>query len=56
MNISVYTTRVDTVFGMSFVVMAPEHELVNRITTAEYRAAVDAYVDQAKHKTQLERT
>lgn len=56
MNISVYTTRVDTVFGMSFVVMAPEHELVDRITTAEYRAAVDAYVDQAKHKTQLERT
>lgn len=56
MNISVYTTRVDTVFGMSFVVMAPEHELVDRITTVEYRAAVDAYVDQAKHKTQLERT
>ena len=56
MKISVYTTRVDTVFGMSFVVMAPEHELVDRITTAEYRAAVDAYVDQAKHKTQLERT
>ncbi len=54
--IKVYTTRVDTVFGMSFVVMAPEHELVDRITTAEYRAAVDAYVDQAKHKTQLERT
>ncbi len=56
LSISVYTTRVDTVFGMSFVVMAPEHELVDRITTAEYRAAVDAYVDQAKHKTQLERT
>ncbi|MBQ2600683.1 hypothetical protein II582_05050 [bacterium] len=56
MKISVYTTRVDTVFGMSFVVMAPEHELVDRITTAEYRSAVDAYVDQAKHKTQLERT
>lgn len=55
-KISVYTTRVDTVFGMSFVVMAPEHELVEKITTAEYRNAVDDYIDKAKHKTQLERT
>ena len=55
-KISVYTTRVDTVFGMSFVVMAPEHELVEKITTAEYRDPVDDYIDKAKHKTQLERT
>ncbi len=55
-QISVYTTRVDTVFGMSFVVMAPEHELVSKITTAEYRAQVEEYIDKAKHKTQLERT
>jgi leucyl-tRNA synthetase len=52
----VFTTRVDTVFGMTFVVMAPEHTLVDQITTDTYREAVEAYKDQAKHKTQLERT
>lgn len=52
----VYTTRVDTVFGMSFVVMAPEHPLADKITTAEYKDAVAAYKEQAKFKTQLERT
>lgn len=55
-KISVYTTRVDTVFGMSFVVMAPEHSLVEKITTEEYKIAVEEYIDKAKHKTQLERT
>ncbi len=52
----VYTTRVDTVFGMSFVAIAPEHPLVEKITTDEYRSQVDEYVEKAKHKTQLERT
>ncbi|MEI6426494.1 MAG: class I tRNA ligase family protein [Candidatus Absconditabacteria bacterium] len=52
----VYTTRVDTVFGMSFVVMAPEHPLVDSITTPDHRASVEAYKEQAKFKTQLERT
>ncbi len=52
----VYTTRVDTVFGMSFVVMAPEHPLVDQITTAECKANVEKYKEQAKYKTQLERT
>ncbi len=55
-NFEVYTTRVDTVFGMSFVVMAPEHHLVEQITTPEYAEAVKKYQEQAKHKTQLERT
>ncbi|MBO4203702.1 hypothetical protein J5893_02615 [bacterium] len=41
---------------MTFVVMAPEHELVDHITTDEYREAVENYKIQAKHKTQLERT
>ena len=41
---------------MTFVVMAPEHELVNQITTDEYREAVEKYKQQAKFKTQLERT
>jgi leucyl-tRNA synthetase len=41
---------------MSFVVMAPEHPLVDQITTDEYREKVKAYQQQAKYKTQLERT
>ncbi|MDR2540990.1 MAG: class I tRNA ligase family protein [Candidatus Peribacteria bacterium] len=53
---SVFTTRIDTVFGMSFVVMAPEHTLVDQITTPKYKDAVAKYKEQAKFKTQLERT
>ena len=52
----VFTTRVDTVFWMTFVVMAPEHPLVDKITTLEYKDAVEKYKEQAKFKTQLERT
>ena len=52
----VFTTRLDTVFGMSFVVLAPEHPLVEQITTAEQLEAVKEYQEQAKLKTQLERT
>lgn len=52
----VYTTRLDTIFGMSFVVMAPEHPLVEKITTPEQAKIVKAYQEQANHKTQLERT
>ena len=51
----IYTTRIDTVFGMSFVVMAPEHPLVEKITIPEQKEAVRAYQEQAKYKTQLER-
>lgn len=53
---SVFTTRLDTVFGMTFVVMSPEHSLVDQITTDEYKVAVEKYKEQARHKTQLERT
>ena len=52
----VFTTRIDTVFWMTFVVMAPEHPLVDKITTDEYKWAVEKYKEQAKFKTQLERT
>lgn len=52
----VYTTRIDTVFGVSFVVMAPEHPLVDQITTDEFKEGVEKYKEEAKHKTQLERT
>src|SRR5690606_20780169 len=54
--LSVFTTRPDTLFGATYCVLAPEHELVARITTAEQRAAVEAYVDQAARKSDLERT
>jgi len=56
LSFEVYTTRIDTVFGMSFVVMAPEHPLVDQITTAEHKSDVAKYKEQAKYKSQLERT
>jgi leucine--tRNA ligase len=52
----VFTTRLDTVFGMSFVALAPEHPLVDKITTTEQKTKVQEYKEQTKHKTQLERT
>ncbi len=55
-QISVYTTRLDTVFGMTFVAMSPEHPLIDEITTDEYREKVEAYKEQANKKTALERT
>ncbi|HET6989849.1 MAG TPA: DUF559 domain-containing protein, partial [Bacteroidia bacterium] len=54
-DIEVFTTRPDTVFGVTFVTLAPEHELVAQITTAEYKSAVDAYVTAAKSRSERER-
>jgi leucyl-tRNA synthetase len=54
-EIAAYTTRIDTVFGMTYVVLAPEHELVARLTAPERRAEVDAYVDQTGRQTEIER-
>jgi leucyl-tRNA synthetase len=54
--ISVFTTRPDTLFGATYMVLAPEHHLVERITTPEQRAAVDAYRAEAARKSDLERT
>jgi len=53
--IEVFTTRPDTVFGVSFVTLAPEHELVESLTTAENKATVEAYVTQAKNRSERER-
>jgi leucyl-tRNA synthetase len=53
--IEVFTTRPDTVFGVSFVTLAPEHELVEKITTAEQKKAVDEYVTFAKNRSERER-
>ncbi|MCY9516907.1 leucine--tRNA ligase [Paenibacillus apiarius] len=52
----VFTTRPDTLFGATYCVLAPEHELVERITTPEQQAAVKAYQEQAARKSDLERT
>lgn len=54
--ISVFTTRPDTVFGATYIVVAPEHELVASITTADQRTTVEAYVQAASLKSDLERT
>ena len=54
--ITVYTTRPDTLFGATYMVIAPEHKLVSRLTTAEQKDAVNAYVEQAAKKSDLERT
>jgi len=55
-QIEVYTTRCDTLFGATYMVLAPEHPLVAEITTPEQKAAVKAYVDEAAKKSDLERT
>lgn len=55
-KISVYTTRPDTLYGATFVVIAPEHPLTKKLMTAEQRSQVEAYIEQAKHKSDLERT
>ncbi|MFY8184715.1 MAG: DUF559 domain-containing protein, partial [Bacteroidia bacterium] len=54
-TIEVFTTRPDTIFGVSFVTLAPEHELVNEITTTEQKTAVDEYVIKAKNRSERER-
>lgn len=54
-DLEVFTTRPDTVFGATFMVMAPEHPLVKKITTDDQRTAIDAYVEQASKKTEIER-
>lgn len=55
-SIRVFTTRPDTLFGATYMVLAPEHPLVDTITTAKQKPAVDAYKKQAASKSDLERT
>ena len=52
---TIFTTRADTMFGVTFMVLAPESELVERLTTAEQKAEVDAYLKQVKSRTERER-
>jgi leucyl-tRNA synthetase len=53
--IEVFTTRPDTIFGVTFMTLAPEHELVSQITTHEQKAAVDAYVEATAKRSERER-
>ena len=52
---TIFTTRADTIFGVTFMVLAPESELVDRLTTPEQRAEVQAYVEATKKRTERER-
>ncbi|WP_251519743.1 MULTISPECIES: leucine--tRNA ligase [Staphylococcus] len=55
-DIEVFTTRPDTIYGASFLVLSPEHEVVNEITTEDKKAAVEDYQNEASKKSDLERT
>ena len=54
-TIDVFTTRPDTIFGVTFMTLAPEHELVAQITTAEQKAAVEAYIEKTAKRSERER-
>lgn len=55
-NIEIFTTRPDTLFGATYIVLSPEHELVDQITTDEYKEQVNAYKKKIASKSDLERT
>src|SRR5262249_19415981 len=54
-EIEVFTTRPDTIFGATFITLAPEHELVEKITTPEYKEQVEEYVTYAKNRSERDR-
>ena len=54
-NVTIFTTRADTVFGVTFMVLAPESEWVPQLTSASQKAEVEAYLEQVKKKTERER-
>lgn len=54
-SFKVFTTRADTLYGVTYVVLAPENELVDRLTTAECKAEVEAYKEAARKQTEIER-
>ncbi len=54
-QLEIFTTRPDTIFGVTFMVLAPEHEYVARLTTPENKAAVEAYLEETKKRSERER-
>ena len=54
-DLEIFTTRADTIFGVTFMVLAPESEYVGILTSPEQKATVDAYLEEVKHKTERER-
>ncbi len=54
-KITVFTTRPDTLFGVTYVVLAPEHPLVEKLTKPEFEKNVEAYIDRVKYETEIER-
>lgn len=54
-DFTIFTTRADTIFGVTFMVLAPESELVKKLTTPEQKAEVDAYIEKTKKRTERER-
>ncbi|MCQ2096181.1 MAG: leucine--tRNA ligase [Bacteroidaceae bacterium] len=54
-SLTIFTTRADTIFGVTFMVLAPESELVGKITTSERRAEVESYVAETRKRTERER-
>lgn len=54
-TITVFTTRIDTVYGLTFMVLAPELDIIQKITTADQREAVEDYVEKAKNKSERDR-
>ena len=54
-SVTVFTTRPDTLFGATFLVLAPEHPLVAKLTSGDRRAEVEAYVAQARRRTEIDR-
>lgn len=55
-KIPIFTTRPDTVFGVTYMVLAPEHPLVELLVSEDYRESVDQYIENTKTKTEIERT
>ena len=55
LKFTIFTTRADTIFGVTFMVLAPESELVQQVTTPEQKAEVDAYLERTKKRTERER-
>lgn len=54
-TVTIFTTRPDTNFGATFIALAPEHPIVEKITTAENKKVVEEYIEKARRKTELER-